>query len=269
MPVTCSRSLGAHAVLRLECRSRHKGARDCPQPSLTAELVDGVVWELIVAILRDPSVIAREVERHHEDGGLDRDLAAVEVRLEGIAKKQANLAAIAADTDPDAAAPLIAQLSTLAMVKAAAERERDDLAARIASAEAEVARVHTLADWCATVSAKLDSLDYSAQRAAVDALGVEVRIWREGATDEHGKPLPRWLLSVEPVDPDILNGHTHHSPAFEVEGGNDRLPIQVIDLGDGVTGRGVEAEGEHGSTPSVERTGDSIPGGAAPRNVAA
>ena len=234
------------------CRSRHKGAHECPQPSLTAELVDGVVC---AAILRDPSVIAREVERHRQDGGLDRDLAAVEARLAGIAKKQENLAAIAADMDPDAAAPLIAQLSTLAAAKAAAQRERGDLVARIASAEAEVARVKTLADWCATVCRNLDSLDYAAKRAAIDALGVEVRVWREGATDEHGTPLPRWLLSVEPVDPDILNGQTHHPTTLEVEGGNDGLPVQAIELGDGVTGRGVETEGEHGqlSTDNAAR----------------
>jgi site-specific DNA recombinase len=230
------------------CRSRHKGAHDCPQPSLTAELVDGVVWEQVSAILRDPSVIAREVDRHRKDGGLDRDLSAVEARLAGIAKKQANLAAIAADMDPDAAAPLIAQLSTLAMAKAAADRERGDLVARIASAEAEVARVQTLADWCATVSTNLDALDYAGKRAAIDALGVEVRIWREGATDETGKPLPRWLLSVEPVDLDIVNGHTHHAAALEVEGDLDRLPVAAIELGDGIAGGGVEAKRLHGSS---------------------
>jgi len=242
------------------CRSRHKGAYDCPQPSLTAELVDGVVWEQVAAILRDPSVIAREVERHREDGGLDRDLVAVEARLSGIAKKQANFAAIAVDMDPDAAAPLIAQLSTLATAKAAADREHGDLVARIASAEAEVARVHTLADWCATVCRNLDSLDYAAKRAAIDALGVEVRIWREGALDESGTPLPRWSLSVEPVDPDIVYGHTHDAPTFEVEGYVDRLAAEAIDLSNGVTGGSIEAEGQHSGPPSVEKSKASIPG---------
>ena len=241
------------------CRSRHKGSYDCPQPSLTAELVDGRVWDQVVASSRDPSLIAREVEQHREDDGLDHDLAAVDARLAGITKKQANLATIAADMDPDAAAPLIAQLTALATAKAAAEREWSDLAARIASAEAEVARVQTLADWCATVSANLDALDYAGKRAAIDALGVEVRVWREGAMDETGKPLPRWLLSVEPVDPDILNGHTTSRPAFEVQGDADSLSVQAIELGDGIAGGGVETEREHGHTPHCEHAG-SIPG---------
>jgi len=195
------------------CYSRNKSGHDCPQPSLTAGLVDGVVWEQVAAILRDPSLIAREVERHRDEGGLDRDLTAVDARLTGIAKRQANLAAIAADTDPDAAAPLIAQLSALSTAKAAAERERVDLVGRIASANAEMARMHTLADWCATVSTNLGTLDYAEKRAAIAALGVEVRVWCEGATDEHGSPRPRWLLSVEPAEPDILNGHTGESAA--------------------------------------------------------
>jgi hypothetical protein len=52
-----------------------------------AELVDGVAWEQVAAILPEPSLIAREVERYREDVRLDRDLVAVEARLAGIAKK--------------------------------------------------------------------------------------------------------------------------------------------------------------------------------------
>ena len=62
-------------------------------------------------------------------------------------KKQANLAAVAAAVDnPDAVAPLVAELQSLAARKSAAERERDDLQRRIADAEAEGARVQTLID---------------------------------------------------------------------------------------------------------------------------
>jgi hypothetical protein len=40
-----------------------------------------------------------------------------------------------------------------------------------------------------------------------------------------------------------------------------RCAIDAIEAGNGLPGRGMEAKGEYGSTPSVERTGGSIPGG--------
>jgi hypothetical protein len=32
-------------------------------------MIDAAVWAQVAAILRDPSVIAREVSRHRDDGG--------------------------------------------------------------------------------------------------------------------------------------------------------------------------------------------------------
>ena len=46
-----------------------------------------------------------------------------------------------------------------------------------------------------------------------------------------------------------IDGDAHHAAAFEVEGDVDALPIETVDLGDGVAGGGVEAERLHGSIP--------------------
>jgi hypothetical protein len=47
----------------------------------------------------------------------------------------------------------------------------------------------------------------------------------------------------------LQNEHTHHAAALEVEGDIDDLPIQAIELGDGIAG-GVEAAGKHGQISS-------------------
>jgi hypothetical protein len=47
--------------------------------------------------------------------------------------------------------------------------------------------------------ANLDTLSYDERRLALDALGVNVRVYRSGATDEAGAPLPRWSLTLNPV----------------------------------------------------------------------
>jgi len=164
----------------------------CPRPTISASMIDPVVWERAASILRDPGVVAAEVAKRRQDGGLDRDLAAVERLLVDIAKKQANLATLAATVDDtEAAAPLVTELKALAERKKAAEAERDALRNRIADRDAETARVATLAGWCQTVAANLDTLTYDEKRLALAALGVKVRVYKQGSADADGSPYPR------------------------------------------------------------------------------
>ena len=153
-------------------------------------------------LLRDADVAAlytpQPVKRHRQDGGLERELAACEKRLVALVTKQANLAGIAADTDPDAAAPLIAKLTAVADQKRVAEAERDAVLQRIADAEADAARLQSLEAWAETVAANLGTLTYDEKRLALDALGVKVRTYRIGTVDETGKPYPRWVVSIDP-----------------------------------------------------------------------
>jgi hypothetical protein len=43
-----------------------------------------------------------------------------------------------------------------------------------------------------------------------------------------------------------IDGDTHDTATFEIEGDVDGLLSQAIELSDGIAGGGVEAEGEHG-----------------------
>ncbi|MBW3634743.1 MAG: hypothetical protein KY456_17120, partial [Chloroflexi bacterium] len=175
--------------------------------------VDAPVWERVCQVLRDPSVIAREVAKHRTEGGLDRDLSAVEKRLAGIVAKQQRIAKAIASVDDDAAAePLLEELKVLSGAKAATERERDDLGRRIADQAQEAQRVRSLEAWCETVSMNLNTLSYAEKRLALDALGVEVRVFRLGAVDAEGNPLPRWEMRLNPVASD--EGFLYPSNSF-------------------------------------------------------
>jgi site-specific DNA recombinase len=185
------------------CASQSHHGPNCPRPTISATMVDGPVWEHVASILRDPSVIAREVDRHREDGGLDRELSAVETQLVSIADKQGRSArAITAIDDDDAAAPLLAELKSLAERKKALGRERDTLVQRIADRDAKDAKVTTLTEWCSRVGANLDTLTYDERRMAIDALGVQVRAYRKGSVDDAGNPYPRWEMTMNPIIPE-------------------------------------------------------------------
>jgi site-specific DNA recombinase len=182
---------------------------DCVRPSIGANLLDGPVWEQVAAVLQDPSIIEREVERHRQDGGLNRDLAAVEKQLVAVAEKQTRTArAIAAVNDDDAAAPLLAQSPQLAERKKALQRDRDDLTRRIADRDAERAHVQSLAAWCQRVSANLPTLDYAGRRDALTWLGVEVHVWQAERPEGGGLPQPRWAGTMQPLGGDPIALHS-------------------------------------------------------------
>ena len=160
-------------------------------------MIDDAVWERVSEVLRDPEIIAREVDRHRVDGGLGRDLDAIEKQIATLLDKQTRTArAIAAVDDVDAAAPLIAELKSLAARKKAAEAERDELRTRLADDAADLEKMKSLSAWCSRVNANLDSLTYGERRMALDALGVNVQVYRPGTTDDDGNPYPRWVLTM-------------------------------------------------------------------------
>nr|MBA2596249.1 hypothetical protein [Chloroflexia bacterium] len=101
-------------------------------------------------------------------------------------------------------------LQTLSARKKAAEAERDALRQRIADRDAETARVATLAEWCQTVAANLDVLTYDEKRLALAALGVKVRVYKQGSTDADGSPYPRWEMTLcpAPTNEHVVNGST-------------------------------------------------------------
>jgi site-specific DNA recombinase len=185
---------------RYRCARTNRERHNCPLPSIIAKHIDPLVWEKASDVLRDPAIIARKVERRRDDGSLGRDIAAMEKRLNAITQKQERLAKRVAEIEDDAvAALLLVELKALAEQRVATERERDEMRRRIADRQAEDARVLSLADWCATVNANLETLTYDEKRLALGWLGVQVRVYRPGATDDSGTSLPRWEVTMAPA----------------------------------------------------------------------
>ena len=167
---------------------------------MATSLLDDAVWTKVAEVLRDPQIIAREVARHRQDGGLERARAALEKQILSLTDKQARIAKRVADIEDDAvAAPLIAELRSLAARKTAAEHELSTTEQRIADRAAEDAKVRNLTTWCERVGANLDRLSYTERRLALEALGVQVRVYSNRIPDENGEPYPRWTVTLGSV----------------------------------------------------------------------
>jgi site-specific DNA recombinase len=183
------------------CTAQRQHGPKCSRPSITASMIDPIVWDVVTRLLRRPWIIAREVARHRQDGGLDRQLAAVDKRLAALVSKHQQGTKRLLTIDDDTAETLSVELKALVEQRKAAEQERDDLLARIADQAQEAQRVRNLEECAKTVAANLDTLSYDEKRRTLDALGVRVRTYRAGTVDETGRPYPRWAITLEPTLP--------------------------------------------------------------------
>ena len=180
------------------CHSRSMKSTDCPQTGIAASIIDGSVWEQVCEILSHPEIIANEVARHRQDGGVERELAAAETRMAALVTKHQQGTKRLLLVDDDTAERLIADLK--ALVTRYERRNRTGTICRHAWRIRQRRRpaMQSLADWAATVAANLDGLSYARRRDALDALGVRVDVWRIDAVDTEGQPLPRWSLTIAP-----------------------------------------------------------------------
>jgi site-specific DNA recombinase len=157
---------------------------------ILAPILDRGVWERVEGVLRDPEIIAAEVERQRFDPSSGADLAILDRRLamlEGQRRRAAR--AVVALADDEASAPLLAELATLAAQQRELQAERAELEARQAGWQADQDRLADVVGWCERVAANLPRLTYAQKRDALTALDVKVRVWRTDHT-------PRWEVTM-------------------------------------------------------------------------
>ncbi len=151
---------------RYRCNPRNADRHGCPGIKIEALSLDQAVWNRVSTVLKDPGIIASEVERRRGADISGQELAALERRLVAITKQQQNLArAVATFGDnEDASSPLLAELSALAAQRRELEVDRTRLAARHHTDRVERDRLAHLAAWCQRVGANLAALSYSERR---------------------------------------------------------------------------------------------------------
>jgi site-specific DNA recombinase len=186
----------------MKVRPRSKGGVDyyctgngglpCARPtSIMGTVLDPAVWERVRAVIVDPTTVAREVGRLRENDPTADDLRAVRRLVAEVERQRANLThAVAMLDDPDAAAPLVAQLRALAERRRALDAEVAALAQRQAAWLSARLDVGNLAKWCATVSGRVDTLTWQERRMALSALGVSATIYPYGHE-------PRYIIDAD------------------------------------------------------------------------
>jgi site-specific DNA recombinase len=164
-------------------------------------VLDPAVWSRVRNVIVDPDTVAREVERLRSKDPTGDDLRAVQRLIAAVERQQTNLSnAVAMLDDPDAAVPLVAQLTALAERRRKLDAEQVALAERQAEWKSARLDVDNLATWCATVSDQIDTLSWHERRMALSALGVSATIYPHGHE-------PRYVINAD-ISPQTLSNTT-------------------------------------------------------------
>ena len=191
----CGRVMGAISLkdgtISYRCGGKPHLGQYC-RHQMRAHVLDSQVWADIEAFLAHPEIVAEQVALARTDDPTKADLALVDRALADVERRQRNTAQLAgAVDDPDAAAPLVAQLRGLAEQRRELEAEREGILARRATWEQAQAQLDSLAAWCNLVAAELRTLTYEEKRTALTGLGATVRLWNAERT-------PRYEITVRP-----------------------------------------------------------------------
>lgn len=180
---------------------------DCKGASIPTHILDPAVWERVESILTRPDIIAAEIERLRTDDPTAADVAAIDRILADIRRRQSNLIShLALFSEPEAAAPVAAQIEALRAQEKTVRAEREEILARKSAWETAQQHLSDLEAWCRTVAERLTTISVAEKRLALEALGVHVRVWRAGCS-------PRWEITMNiPIDiVDESSGASNHN----------------------------------------------------------
>jgi site-specific DNA recombinase len=176
------------------CPNRWGG---CPYHGMPAPKLDQAVWERVEQVLTRPEIVAAQIERRRSqefDSGL---IAGAEKRCRDAERKRDRIIAELTNAEDDELAAVfrdqakVLQRDVIQAQEALAALRREQ-----ADWEIDQQELGDIQQWLQRVAQNIDALDYGGKRLALDALGVQVRLWDK--TRE-----PRYEIAMH-LDPTLV-----------------------------------------------------------------
>jgi site-specific DNA recombinase len=193
---SCGRGMRAHRARRAsgdvhEYTCNRSGVRptSCDGGAMKASELDDAVWRKITDILTDPATIQTALDRLQGDDTAAGEVADIERQLSALDRQRRNLIGNLGLLDPGDAVLVRAQLGQLAEQRSALEARQAVQFEQTELRQAARVQIDQLAAGFVTVTYNLGQLTYGEKRDVLEALGVTVRLWRQGSA-------PRWTLET-------------------------------------------------------------------------
>jgi site-specific DNA recombinase len=156
----------------------------CPAKSISALQIEPMVWEKVKEVLKDPSVILRELEKRNEkiksaDVGLDDQLRLLDKR---IARTELSLQQLVrlyhlGEIDDN---HIIRESRKVKADKARLIQEKEALKKRMEARITTEYQIGALKRYCETVSANIEDFGFAEKRLALEALNISLTTGPDG-----------------------------------------------------------------------------------------
>lgn len=186
----CGRAMSAmratHGNYYYQCSSAHLLAEQRCNITISAKTLDAAVWSKLVELLERDDILAREMHRPSDERALADDRLRVERQLRTIETRQARLAqAMSMLEDPDAVAPLVAQMNHLAVTRRELAVELAGIARQEQAGAVLRDQLSAFRTWRQAVSQELAGLDYLGRRAFLELFEFSVTVFRRGSESRY------------------------------------------------------------------------------------
>jgi site-specific DNA recombinase len=173
------RSSPEHTLRTYRCSSRETASGPCGGQRVRAVDVEAWAWEEVSAILRDPSLIAAELNRRRAEGPDPTLLAnreATQRALAKLEKQQERLVRHFREADDDTFPwDLVKrEIAQTEQQKGQLRATLAELDQRLVEQQVMVEQLDALAAYCARVVQNLECFDFDGRRLALEALGVRI-----------------------------------------------------------------------------------------------
>lgn len=194
--LTVHRSLG-RKVIDYRCPAHKQGHRVCEESiSISTHLADAYAWKKAVAVIRDPSLVEKELAKRRQPDRLQDEIDNLTRLIDGLVPKTKNIMeTIEESPQGDGRSLLVTHLGELHSQKTHFEEDKDLLLRRQLNWHEEQKKIEEFKMWCHNIRPTIETAEVShkKKRDAIEYLGVCVRVFRHDHT-------PRMIADVNPPD---------------------------------------------------------------------
>jgi site-specific DNA recombinase len=172
------------------CSSYQRGTGCARCVTMSAPLLDRLVWAKVAGLLADPAVLAEELERRRQHDPTEADLEAADRTLAGLAAQRRNYIDNLGFVSGQAAALIAGKLAEIERDEARLTAERAAIVRRRRTWQAAQVRLEDLQRWCRRAGADLDHLTFDERRDVLHVLNVRAAVFKPGHS-------PRIVIEAE------------------------------------------------------------------------
>src|SRR6266849_659620 len=153
--------------------------KTCTGATITADVIDYVVWDYISSLLKDPSDIKQALELLKDKQEKEYDIAAIDRSIENNKREVVKLAKDIKGLEGYSRDVLLAEMRELEENIKKLEQEKAQATPNAAKLEKQKAEVNNFLQWTEEMKGRHHETTYDEKRIALRILGIKVYVYKE------------------------------------------------------------------------------------------